>query len=555
MQPADDAGKLIRETWGLYRYNPMSPTPEKPYVNDQKAFHESLAKIRVIFGPNRAGKTTPAVHDIAAPIGIAAGGGAPVWWTRPPSLTARSPMTIWLSSPKLPELPIGDARLKRLFIGFWYTDPETRERTWVPPIIPRSYLKNPECLEHRNISVIETIANDIFVLKSAHQAPGSSAGEEPDAILVDEKSDPLVWNEYVARVSQSPHAYIVHVLTDDAEHNETDYLNYLKGADKDLVEFFRFSEENVHIDTEHHGRVLSLLPPEQQRVRRSGERLSEVRQCYPFANEWRQDFVHKGKPYKNEFGGDGNWIPKHRWPEIGPHWTRYVIHDPGETNPGACSWIAAEPGLSNLYVYRILYWPEPYANFIDTCREIFEACGKERIRAFFMDPKYGKRHLQFATGAPKERKRIDLYNTVSSRLLGRPFRWGMAPSGIERLSRPTRIIYLKAYMDPRANPPPMLWMLDDGSPGAEALKTEFSLYRWAASPKGRTANPDIPVKKHDNIIYTLEVAASMGLQWFAPDGEEQSVVPLRRHLADPDGKLTDFMEGGFAEGFNQAEFL
>lgn len=556
MQPlTDEEKKHRRETWGVYRYQPTFPTKERPFINDQLAFHQSLAKIRVIIGPNRAGKTTPAVHEPAAMVTMGDGGDPPDWWGRPRSLTPRSPLTLWLASPKLPELPIGDARLKRLFIGFWYTDPKTGERMFAPPLIPRSHLKNPECLDQRNVTIIETKNNDIFVLKSSHQKPSSSAGEEPDCILVDEKTDPLVWYEFVARVSQRPDAFIIHVLTDDAENNETDYLNYLKpGVEDGTVEFFRFNHENPHIDTTHHERVLSLLPPEQRRVRRSGERLGEVRQVYPFANEWRRGFVHTGEPYKNQFGGDGNWVPKIHWPKITPAWTRYVIHDPGETNPAACAWIAVEPGLNNLWVYRGLYWPEPYANFIDTVREIFEATGEERIRAFFMDPKYGKRKMQFGFDAPKDRRRIDLYNAESSKLLGRRFRWAMAPPSIERMWRPTRSSYLKAYLDPRTQAP-MMWFLDDGSPGMEALKTEFTLYRWAASPKGRTSNPDVAVKKHDNFIYCIEVAASMGLQWYPPDGEELSVLRSKRDMADPDGKLAEFMEGGYVHGFNELEFL
>lgn len=551
----DEERKLRRETWGVYRYTPTAPTKERPFINDQRAFHQSLAKIRIIIGPNRAGKTTPAVNEPAAMLAGGDGGDYPEWWGYPKDQTPKTPLTIWLSSPKLPDLPIGDARLKRLFIGFWFTDPATGERIWMPPLVPRSHLKSPACLDQKGVQTIETINQDIIVLKSAHQLPGSSAGEEPDLILVDEKTDPLVWYEYVARVSQNQHARIIHVLTDDADDNQTDYLAYLKNADPADVEWFRFGPDNPHIDTVHHERVMNLLPPEQKRVRRKGETMAEVRRCYPFANEWRKGFVHTGEVYRNEFGGSGNWVPSHHWPKIDKNWTRYVIHDPGETNPGACAWIAAEPGLNNLWVYRGLYWPEPYANFIDTAREIFDATGDELIRMFMMDPKYGKRHLQFGMDAPRERKRIDLYNAVSSRLLGRPFRWAMAPSGIERMQRSVRIAHLRAYMDPRNNAVPMLWILDDGSPGLEALKTEFDLYRTATSPKGKEANPDRPVKKWDNFIYCLEVAAAMGLQWFPPDGEEMSVLRLKRDMADPDRKLADFMESGNAEGWNETTFM
>lgn len=555
MQPLSEEEKRIRrDSWGVHRYTPTRPTKDKPHVNDQWAFHKSLAKIRVIIAPNRAGKTVAAVHDGAA---LLLNEDYPDWWGWPEGMTPTSPLTIWLASPKLPDLPIGDARLKRMFVGFWFTDPQSGEKKWMPPLIPLSHLRFPRCIEQKGVTTIETVNRDIVVLKSSHQMASSSAGEEPDLIIVDEKTDPLVMNEFIARVSQRRDARMIICLTDDAENNETEYLDNLRrGVASGLVEFFEWSHENPHIDQEHHDQVMQLLSAEQYRVRRGGERLGDVRRCYPFANEWHEGFkTNKAPVVLNQFGGHGNWIPANRWPKITDKWTRYVVHDPGETNPAACAWIAAEPGLANLFVYRVMHWPEPYANFRDTVKEIFDATGDEKIRVFFMDPKYGKRHMQFGFDAPKERRRVDLYNKVSSELLGRSFRWALAPSGIEKMRRSTRIASLKAYMNPNVKSIPMMWFIDDGSKGMAALKTEFNLYRWAASAKGRTANPDTPVKKHDNIIYCLEVAASMGFQWFPPDGEELSVLRLPVNPADPDNKLRDFMEGPFAEGWNESRYM
>jgi hypothetical protein len=553
----DEQRQNRRDSWGVYRYVPLRPSKEQPYTNNQLAFHKSLAKIRVIIAPNRAGKTVAAVHEPAGLLAGGDGGDYPDWWGWSPDFTPKSPLTIWLASPKLPDLPIGDARLKRMFIGFWFTDPMTGERKWMPPLIPLSHLKKPDCINQKGVTTIETVNRDIIVMKSSHQAASSSAGEEPDLILVDEKNDPLVMNEFIARVAQDPSKRMIVSLTDDAENNETEYVDNLRrGVKSGLVEFFEWTSENPHIDQEHHDAVLQLLSREQYRVRKGGERLGEVRRCYPFANEWHEGFKTNKDPVRlNPYGGHGNWIPPSAWPKITDKWTRYVVHDPGETNPAACAWIAAEPGLNNLFVYRGLYWPEPYANFRDTIQEIFDNCFDEQFRVFMMDPKYGKRHMQFGMDAPRERRRIDLYNKESSAILGRPFRWAMAPSGIEKLRRSTRISSLKAYLNPDHKSVPMMWFIDDGSPGMEALKNEFVLYRWAAAAKGRTANPDTPVKKHDNFIYCVEVAAAMSFQWFPPDGEEYSVLRTPRNQSDPDNKLRDFMEGPYPDGYGETRFL
>ena len=554
MQPlSDEERQARRDGWGIYRYVPTSPTKDKPYINDQRAFHQSQAKIRIIIGPNRAGKTTPAVAELAA---HCLGEDYPDWF-RASNVTPKPPMTVWMSSPKFPESIVDDARLKRLFRGYYFVDPETRDRTWMPPLIPPSFLKNPSCLDLKNNKVFETKNDFAVVLKSANQKTTASAGEEPELIFVDEMTDTDIWSEYLGRVSTSRYCRIIHVLTDSGDGTQTDYLDWLKGKGEELglVEFFRFSHENPHIDDSHHDETLSLLSPTQYRIRRQGQTAGEVARCYPFANRWHQDYDPLKPEVPNPYGWHGNWIPKNQCFEIPKHWTRYVVHDPGITNPGACAWIAVEPGVENCYVYRGLYWREPHSAFIETVRDIFEATGGERIRVFFVDPKAIKQRMQFGFSAPKERTKIALYNAVSSKLLGRPFRWALAPPSIEAMIRPTRIAYLTAMLDPGNTAVPMMWFFDDGSEGMEALKNEFDKYHWAATPKGRADNPDRPVKKHDHFIWALEVCAAMGFRWFADEGDDHSVVPIRRDPGDPTGKIREFMESDKYEDFGKTAFM
>jgi len=552
MQPlTDEERQARRDGWGIYRYTPTRPTREKPFINDQWAFHQSLAKIRVIIGPNRAGKTTPAVAEPAA---LLLNEDYPEWWGWAPNCTPKSPLTIWMSSPKLPDSIIGDARLKRMFKGFWLTDTKTGERTWTPPMIPPSHLKDPDHLDRVNIRTLETVNGDAIIVKSSKQAPSASAGEEPDLIVVDEPTEPGIWYEYVARVAQRRDARIIHILTDNAENSQTDYLDWLRKDHKGNVEFFRFSHENPHIDDSHHEDVLSLLPPEQKRIRRHGDTTIEARRCYPFANRWHEDNDVRKPEILNPYGGHGNWIPRSKIFPIPKHWTRYIVHDPGITNPGACGWIGVEPGVENCYVYRGLYWQEPHPAFIDTVREIFEATGPEKIRAALIDPKAMKQRMQFGFSAPRERTKIALYNSVSSKLLGRPFRWALAPPSIELMTRPSRIAYLTAMLDPRNTSVPMMWFFDDGSEGMNSLKNEFDKYHWAATPKGRADNPDKPVKKHDHFIWAVEVCAAMGFHWYPDEGDDFSVMPTPFNPNDPDGKLKEFMEGDKAQDFGKATY-
>lgn len=543
-----------RDSWGIYRYRPTQPTRDKPHINDQVGFHQSLAKIRVIIGPNRAGKTTPSVAEFG---GLVLNEDYPDWWGWSPNATPKSPLTLWLSSPILPESVASDARLKRLFIGFWLTDPLTGERTWTPPLIPPSHLKDPGVLERSRPRIIETVAGDVFVIKSSRQAPEASAGEEPDLILVDEPTEPGVWYEYVGRVSQRPESRIIHVLTDASEGMKTDYLDYLKGAEHEgLVEFFRFTDANPHIDNLHHEQVLSLLPPEQKRIRRGGETTAEVRRCYPFANRWHKDRDQKKPEILNPYGGRGNWIPKDKCFPIPSKWTRYVIHDPGITNAAAAAWIAAEPGLNNLYIYRGLYVPEPPSDLMEMCRMIFEMTGDDQIRTFFIDPKSAKFPMQWIGNGPKEMKRLDLYDAASSRLTGRRFRWAKAPASIERMKKESRIAALTAYLNTDNGSCPNMWFFDDGSFGMEhGLKFELDKYQWGAAAKGRTNNPVAPVDKHNHFIYCIEVAAAMQLGWFPDDGDSFSVIPRKVNPVDPDGYLGGFMDGGFAEDFGKQEWL
>lgn len=536
-----------KESWSIFKYQPMRPTEDRPHTNDQWGFHQDPSLVRVIEGANRGGKTICLTAEIAA---LMHGPPYPDWFAWGKSSTCpKPPVVVWLFMPIFPKLASSDARLRKLFFGFNSIDPYSKGELWTPPFIPDECLRNPKLLHSPDPQVFEHKNGSVLSLKSDHQDTRALASEEVHLIALDEPASNAGFYEIVPRLKTHRGSRMIYGMTNTADDGMTDHLDTVRKSPN--CKIFVFGRGgNIHEDVDHSANVMELLPEEERLVREDGKSKAEVLRCYPdvFLHR-RRNFLgeYEGDEVLNPWGGHGNFIPKPMCFEIPKNWTRYVVHDPGTTNPSATVWFAVEPGTEDIYAYRCLFFENPPVDTDDVVRPIFEMSVGERIVNWSMDPRGGT-FPQKTCGAKqlKGRRLIDFYNMSSSRILGRKFYWSLAPSRMWAIGKTARIVALAAYLNPFNKSVPNFWIFDDGTHGMDKVKFEFGKYRKSRVKDGKSNNPEYAVAKNDNSIYCCEVAANVGFRYIPVTDDLPVMGPIKYRQRPITEEMDRFMEGGSA---------
>lgn len=512
--------------WHVFKYSPCSK--EEGY-NDQAGFHQSRAKVRLILGSNRSGKTQAMMAEVAA---VALGFPYPWWFGWDHDLPSH--LTIWVIVQQFPKNAAADARIKKLYIGENYL---TRDRRWVfaGPLIP------PEMIQHHNLDYTEVLLwnGNTISIKSNEQKQGSFASNQVDLICVDEPTEANKWRELISRMAAVPHSRLIHGLTDVTDTSE--YLDQMLDTEDPELDFdqFHFTTAGMpHTDRENAAKVFKFQTKDQRQITELGLRPSDLARCYPHVFRWLDQGT--GREIKNFDGGTGNWIKPFKIPH---EWTRYCIHDPG-VNVGAAVWFAIEPGTQNIFAYRCCHMKNPGGNVQWVIDSIHRANQGDEITRWYMDPKAAKQTPRNYIWASRD-STIVAYQRYSDRY---GIQWLEGPANLENYRRESRITILTSYLNPRDNSKPMMYFfdvkdgldVDKGLDGMPALKYEFKKFR-------RDDKTKKPISKHSDGIYCCEAAAVIPLRWrgntTAENGWQR--VAVRR---DP---IEQFMNGGEAENWRE----
>lgn len=516
--PDDDsaASKELRRRiahWGIYRYRPL-----KPPLNDQIGFHSSLARVRLIIGSNRSGKTQCPCAEIAA---LVLGPPLyPYWfnWQNPP----QPPCSVWILVPFFNENPMADARVRKLYLGEQASD-ENGSRVFRPPLIP------PEMIEWHSsdFTSVRLVNGSTIDFKASSQNQLQLASTSVDFIFIDEPTRETHWNEAMVRMMALPGSRLVHSLTDTTLH--TRYLSRVLSLSDKVPVFHYTTEANPYRNKAEADEVAEMLDEFEREVRIKGVRRGDTLLCYPDVFRWTD---RNGVEIPNP-RGSGNWITPFK-PD--PAWTRYVVHDPGKNNPSAVVWFAVEPN-GDIHAYKMLYWRRAPLSTDRLLREMAEKNAGEHIEGWFIDPKAGKQPvIQTEDYYVRGKKTVDLYNESGEKY---GITWTLGPPKLEGMSRIDRLGYLHAYLDPLDNAHPMLWIHD--SPEFQPLREEFRRYRREISKDPAKNNPETTHEADNHIIYCVEAACIMPLNHWP----RQNISHMRvDHLTHID----NFMSNPFAEG-------
>lgn len=514
--PTDDSEASVElrrriENWGVYRYSPI----RKP-LNDQLGFHLDQSTVRIIIGSNRSGKTECPLAEAAA-IGL----GEPYpWWLRGWKVLPKPPASCWIVIPVFNESPTADARIKKLFIGEESSDTQGN-RILKPPLIPREMIDwHSSDWQH-----VKLVNGSTYDFKSSQQQSIQLASANVDLIIYDEPTKQTHWDEGVARLLALPYSRLIHCLTDTAL--KARYLNRILA--KPGIPVFHFTTAgNPYRNKEHADEIASLMDERERDVRIKGYRFSDTLLCYPNVFKWVD---RNGQPIDSPCG-TGNWIA----PQVIPdHWTKYVIHDPGKSNPAAAVWFAVDP-QGNIHAYKMRYWERPPSGIGRVILDLLETNAGDKIERWYIDPVAAQQPIHGGDYYERGRREIDIYREMSDE---HGIFWYLGTPKLQRMKRRDRLAYLEAYLDPTDKVHPMIWFHD--TPDMQPLRYEFQQYRMAVSKDPDRNNPEATHDKDNHAIYCCEAACVMPINY-----EYKSNSYAYNHFDD----MNRFMAGNKAEGWD-----
>lgn len=520
--PDDDSPASIEmrrrlEQWAVHRYRPT-----KAPHNPQFDFHQSRARVRIIIGSNRSGKTQCPCAEVAA---VTLGAPYPFWFNWDP--IPEPPCSVWIVIPFFNENPASDARIKKLFLGEEGSDKEGN-RIIRPPLIP------PEMIAwHKpDYSSVRLINGSTIDFKASSQQSIQLASANVDLIFIDEPTRESHWNESLARMMALPGSRLIHCCTDTTIKSR--YLDRAL-AKRDKIPVFTFTTDgNPYKNQKDTDEIADLFDDAEREVRVKGRRFGDTVLCYPDIFLWKgPDGLGISKN-----GKSSNWIAPFKCP---PNWTRYVIHDPGRTNPSGSVWFAVEPN-GDIHAYKCRYWVKPPWSTSRLMKDMMETNEGEKVSMWYMDPKAAKQPQVVSEDYYVKGKRlIDLYRESSEEF---GVFWRLGSPRLEAMSRMDRVLYTHAYLDPLDNSHPMLWIHDRAC--MQPLREEFMRYRYALSNKSLEykANPETTHEADNHLIYCVESACIMKIR-NDPDSEFGGVAAG----FTPQGPMGDFMRGNRPEGY------
>jgi hypothetical protein len=507
--------RRLRE-WGINRYRPL----KGPEHNDQWGFHQNPATVRLIIGSNRSGKTQSPLAEAAA---LALGSPYPFWWGwhNRPQGTPDPPCTIWIIVPQFVDDPIADdARIKKLYIGEEGSD-KHGNRVHRPPLIPEEMI----AWRTQDYYSVRLVNGSTITFKATTQNTLNLASSNVDLIIFDEPTNRPHWNEAVARLIALPGSRIIHCCTDTTL--KTKYIDDLLSKPEKIPVFHWTTDKNPYRNKAHTEEIAELMDEAERKVRLGGARFSETLLVYPSIFRWVDE---NGMAIVDRQGRTSNWIEPFVPPQ---HWTRYVIHDPGRTNPAAAVWFAVDE-MGNVYAYKMHYWKKPPTSLTVLMKGMMDTNAGDRIDFWYIDPKAAKQPREVEEYYVKGYRLIDMYRKVGKKF---GIYWRLGSSNLERAWKMERVSACSCYLDPREDSYPMLWLFD--TPEMEPLREEFRRYRMATAKDPEKNQPETTHDADNHAIYCVEAACVMPARYF----------PREVLAYDYMDHMNNFMTGSAGEGY------
>ena len=317
----------------------------------QLKFHSSAARIRILLGGNRSGKSTAgACEAIAHALGV-----------RPWLNDGHPQHTVRLASGRAIPVPnigtvLGESYKVAVDRVLWPTLSE-----WLPPDYVKRVGKNQQAVvdtvELRNGSMIRFMAyNQAPKEFEGYKAHWSWYDEPPprDIFVANERS--LV--DYGGRSWFTLTPIRMPWIWEDLISPEDDDLD---------CEVFRMTSwDNPHVtEKELKAYFSKIKDPAERHAREVGEFLHLQGRVFP---EWEPK-----APY---------WVPAVKPKD---EWVRIMGIDPHPRKPVACVWVAVSPDSDIWYVYRELYTQE-LRSISDVCAHIHELEKGEKVKFRIIDP-------------------------------------------------------------------------------------------------------------------------------------------------------------------------
>jgi hypothetical protein len=382
------------------------------------------------------------------------------------------PQHAWIIKQKLPENLPQDAILQNLWFGGQYYDPDLDQQIRRPPIIP----KRMQAGYDKNAHVGTLTNGSTFQIKSIEQSVDKFASENPDVIWMDEPSTTAAWMELQYRLVRNKNAHVIMTLTPASVH--ASYLDELVNGNDDrvLVEEL-WTENNHYMSPEHLQYVIDNTPEDQREMRLHGKLAHLSGLIYHEWDNWVEPFV------------------------IPDSWSRYVVHDPGISNPAATLWMAVSP-QRELFCYDCDYDTSKKSNIRDLCDRILAKSAGQPIVRWYIDPFAAAQRVPSAADPRNEETIAHLYRSC-----GVPVT--LAPRQQELAGRWQRINVAKLCIDTKNKRHPNVFAFN--SKKMDPLRKELRLYRWETNETAKRERnlPDQPHKQHDHLMYCLETACAL----------------------------------------------
>ena len=499
-----------RKTEALKMFRPM-PT--------QMPFFESRAKVRIVRGGNRSGKTSSVAAEVAsAAIGepIIGFDDKPLPYKYPPG-----PLKIWVIG--YDEKHIGQTIFRTLFQPQtfkvirdletnkwrpwcpWKPEDEERraEARFAPPLIPpRMIDKKGWAWENRAERVFRVCrlinGTEIFAFSSKGEP---KQGDSCDLIWIDEDvAHPQHVGEWLARLIDRSGRMVWSAMP----HERNDALVQLseeaaeqRGEERPLVEeiVLRMSN-NPYLPQQERNDALRLMKTEEQRRRRDlGEFNTEATTVFPGFNET----VH-GLSLDE-------WNTKYKG---GPDWCRYVSIDPGWQRLAVSFWAVSPPDVSPEMIVLEDELYLQHADATELARQVAKKIEGRCYEAFIIDD-HGSRKTQEASG-----------ETISSQY-ERAFHVAgvfsvSTGSGFEKGSDNIkgRIESARGWLRLQGDCSPLMRVILDNTPN---FQMEIRRYRWKKNGDMVLEEPDDRHFSHLMVTWQYFAAAMEQpgrTRWFRP---------------------------------------
>lgn len=492
----------IDKVWGgLPLYRPL---------DQQKGIHKSRARIILVIGGNRAGKSECILADLAFQLQMKGRLGF-------------LPLRAWIFRPKFADLEEEDPVYEKLWFG--KHDISGFKPPLIAPAMQKRLMKRNRVMMLQNGSTISTW--------SYNQRTEAIAGQEPNIIIADEEPPERLFREINARLVSGRGTYFMVGAT---RTNDYPYIDELEkkaaNGDPDVAVFRLLSHENTYLDSEQLAFAERMMPEHERSLRLLGGT--------------RRDGARIYRPSPKTYQSREN-LPEHG--------TDYVYMDPGIGAYTAVLWVRA--------VHNKRYWPdgkpmcdiwchqEYYKrgmfNLTLLCNEIMEMNGDLSPVEWVMDPFHGIKRLNTTGPNPESVTYMEQFNEEADRF-GVRVRLG---SRTREMLRGIRAMETRKWMDHNDITRPNIYIIDDMT----HLRSEINRYviKNLVNPRDDISHArQEQFGGPDHLIYDLEAAVTEKVTYLAANDASHNTLTYEQRLANEmwnalGGSVNDYDSPGWMD--------